>query len=171
MVSIRKCVYYALFFVLISTLVIAQDVLILNFEYDSGRIIFKEKTVKPGYFPDNKLAPAQGYRLIEISDKNDVLYSFNFEVPRTIFTDASTSYGEIKGNMIILNKTSFALIVPYFQNIKDIKILDSEQNEVGTIAMAPQLSPAQNSFLALILFFVGFVILVLSLWYYKKYKR
>jgi len=167
----KKLFLYVIILILIINFVIAQKVIILNFDYDNGKISFIDKTIKTGYFPDRKITPSKGYKLVEISDKYEVLYSFNFEVPRIIFTDISTEYGEIKGNMIVLNETSFSLVVPYFENLKEIKILDENQDELTTVNFAPKLSPSRYNLLAIILFIIGIIFVVFSIKHYHKHRR
>jgi len=166
-----KKVLYLLMLLLVINLVYAQKVIVLNFDYDNGKIEFVEKTTKIGYYPDRKIAVSEGYKLVAISNTYEVLYSFNFEVPNKIFTDISTEYGEINGNLIVLNKTSFSLVIPYFDNLKEIKILDENQEELTNINLAPRLSPSRNNLLAIFLFIIGLVFVAYSIKHYHKHRR
>lgn len=166
----KKLIFYIVIFILVSLVVNGQNIIVLDFEYDNGDITLKDKIIKPGHFPDRKLASREGYKIVEISDKYEVLYSANFEVPLTIFTDATTEYGEIKGNIIKLNKTEFSLVMPYFDNIKEIKIIDKNQNELTSINLSPKLSPSKTTALISSLFILGLICIIFSLLYFKKFK-
>ena len=70
-------------FLILASIAAAQtnNVLILNLNYDDGKITFKDKIIKIGYSPDMKIQPEEGYRLDVVSRENTILYSFRFEVP------------------------------------------------------------------------------------------
>jgi hypothetical protein len=168
----KKIKAYMIIALLIITAVYADNmIMVLDFNYDHGKISLADKIIKPGYVPDRKLTSTQGYKFIEISNDDEILYSFTFEIPNKIFTDATTEHGEIKGNLIILNETSFALVVPYYDNIKEIKIIDEQQKEISSAMIAPKLSPVKTTILIFVLALIGIVCIALAINHLKHQNK
>ena len=146
-----------------------NKVYILNLDYDNGKITLKDKIVKYGYSPDRKIQPEEGYRAEVVSVNGDVLYFFNFEVPSKIYVDVTEPRTqELSGGIIKLDKTDFALIVPYFEEAKEIKIYDMNNNEILLIDARESLSSRNMLMLWLIPAVVIITLLVLA---YRKIRK
>ncbi len=144
MAKMKKTILFLMVFIAVfsvKTLSEESMVYVVNLNYKEGAINFKEITFKTGYYPDNKLASGD-YRIEVVSNDNTVLYSFNFDVPLKIYTDVIEK-GEISGNVILLNETDFAVIVPYFENAKEIAIYKMNAKEVS-IPVKETPSPKKN---------------------------
>ncbi|MDO8741508.1 MAG: hypothetical protein Q7J54_08160 [Candidatus Woesearchaeota archaeon] len=106
----------------------------LNLEYNNGIITSKEIVVKPISIPEKRIQPTIGYNLELISFSNEILDSFKFEIPLTIFVDRiDPQTGEMTGEAIRLDKTEFILKVPYFKNGKTINIYDPNNTKVLSV--------------------------------------
>ena len=168
----KKIIVYIIILISVLTIARAENmIMVLDFTYDNGKIILADKTIKPGYVPDRKLTSTKGYKFVEISDTDEILYSFAFEIPNKIFTDAATEYGEVKGNLIILNETSFALVAPYYDNIKEIKIIDEQQKEITSAVIAPRLSPVRKTIPIIVLALLGIVCIAFAINHLKHQKK
>ncbi len=99
-------------------------IFVISLNYNQGEFSINDKLLKYGYYPDNKIQPDDGYYVCEIiSDKDELLYSFKFEVPLRIYLDSSAEVTKrLSGGYILLDKVDFALILPYFDNAKEIRI-------------------------------------------------
>ncbi len=147
----------------------ASKVYILNLNYDNGKITLKDKIVKYGYSPDRKIQPEEGYRLEVVSLNSEILYFFNFEVPSRIYVDVTNpGTQELSGGIIKLDKTDFALVVPYFEEAKEIKIYDMNNNEILLINAQESLSGRSMLMLWLI---PAIVIITLLVLVYRKIRK
>ena len=113
-------------------------VLILNVHYDNGVLKIKDKIIKDGFYPDRKLKPINEYTAEIISIGEERLYSTDFEVPIKVYTD-SFENGRVRGGIIILNETDFALVLPYFDDAKYINIYDKQGTKLIETNVAPSL--------------------------------
>jgi hypothetical protein len=165
-----KIILYTLMAFVLVMLVSADDILVLDFTYDNGGITLNDKALKTGYMPDRKISPADGYKLVEISSSDEVLYSFTFAIPLIIYTDSS-EFGKVAGNMIVLNKTAFSLVVPSYDNLKTILILDKGQREVARLEETPKLSPPNPMFLTVFLLVIGILCLLYAFTHIRKQKK
>lgn len=155
-----------IFLVLLGSFAYAQEtdlVRILKLHYENGDIEILESIVKFGYFPDRKIQPEKGYRLEIISETGEKLYEFRFEVPIKIFTDVENEQGELEGGIIFLDETTFALIIPYFEDEKEINIYNEKNELVAKQIMVkePVLSPKQGISWLIILMVLIFVVVFL----------
>lgn len=96
-------------------------VFILNFHYEDNELTFIDKTIKYGHYPDRKIQPQEGHTLNIINRNNIVLYSFRFEIPDKAFTDIIKD-NKTMGGVIVLDKTDFSIVVPYFDDVYKINI-------------------------------------------------
>jgi len=106
-----------------------EKVYLLSLNYDNGKISMNKLLTKTGYAPDRKLQPVEGFKADVVSFEANILYSFKFDVPLKINTDV-IEQGEVSGNVIILNETDFALLIPYYEQAKEINIYDKEDKKV-----------------------------------------
>lgn len=165
-----KRVIWVISLILLLNIVIAVEnkVFILDLNYDNGQISINDVITKAGYAPDRKLQPEQGYKL-EITKGNEVLYSFKFEIPLKINTDVIEEKGEISGGIVILEKTNFALVVPYYKDAEHIKIYDNKDNEVVSTTVVPALGK-RNSVKWIVGFAIIFVVLFFLLYERRRKK-
>ncbi len=164
----KKKVLFVLIFVLLLSVVLAVEdkVYVVDLHYKDGKITVNDIMVKTGYYPDRKLQPEKGYTLDLVSDK-EVLYSFKFEVPLKIYTDVIEDE-EVRGGIIILNESNFALVLPYFEEAKDIRIYDTRNKEVASASVVPALG--ERTALKWIFGFI-IIFIVLILFFYKRRSR
>lgn len=151
-----------IFLVLLGSFAYAQEtdlVRILKLHYENEDIDILENIVKFGFFPDRKIQPEKGYRLEIISETGEKLYEFIFKVPIKIFTDVENEQGELEGGMILLNETTFAFILPYFEDEKEINIYNDENELLAKQIVKEEsvLSPKQGISWLLILIVLIFV--------------
>jgi len=113
-----------------------NKVFVVNFNYDNGYVTYKDKVIKCGHSPDRKIQPLNGYRAEIISINNRPLYSFKFDIPLTTNFDMSDPIVKsLSGGMVVLNETNFALIFPYYDKAKSIRIYNPREYEVATIPL------------------------------------
>ena len=94
---------------------------ILNLEYNDEDINILERFSTIGYYPDRNIQPNTGYLLKIISQENTILYSFRFLPPTTEYLDGFDGTYNL-GRSEIRSKFNFSLIVPSFENEKEIMI-------------------------------------------------
>ncbi len=146
----------------------AEKVSVVNFNYDNGVITVKDRTVKLGHYPDKNYQPEEGYRVEVVDVSGGKLYSMRFKIPLKVFTDVSEGDG-IEGSLIILNETDFSLIVPYFEEAKDIVFYNPRNYRVATLDISNEkFSPRDYSFIFYILGIL--VIIVIIIFVKKKYQ-
>jgi hypothetical protein len=168
----KKLTMFILLIIVNISFAISQEqnkIILLDLNYNNGEITINKILTKMGYYPDRKDQPLDGYKLDLVSINNDILYSFRFDVPLTIYTDVIIN-NKISGNIIKLNNTDFALIMPYFDNLKEINIYDKNNKRVTTKEFT---SPSKKQNLRHIYLFVGMTILVFSILYLvlRHYKK
>ncbi|MCK4521354.1 MAG: hypothetical protein KAU20_02185 [Nanoarchaeota archaeon] len=160
----KKIICLAMFFVLISS-VYAEQVYIVNFNYDNGLIMIKDKIVKQGYYPDRKLQPEEGYKCSIMDHNKNELYSFIFDLPIKIYTDGFDNLTDkVTGGVIRLNQTDFAFIIPYFEEAGMIKCYNTGgyeivSEEMNRVMMGPEKKDV-ILFLYLFLAIVGLMIVI-----------
>jgi len=96
-------------------------VIVLDLSYNEGNISVVNSTVKYGYFPDRRFE--ESYKL-EIMADDGVIYGTSFKDSSIIFVDASSEDG-ITGGMIKLEETRFSLVLPYYDNMDEIRFYNS----------------------------------------------
>ncbi|MBT3303728.1 hypothetical protein HN592_05030 [Candidatus Woesearchaeota archaeon] len=95
---------------------------VLNLEYNNEDINILEKFSTIGYYPDRNIQPEKGYLLKIMSQENTILYSFRFLPPTTEYLDGFDGTYNL-GRSEISNKLNFSLIIPSFENEKEILIV------------------------------------------------
>ena len=135
---------------------LAEEVLVINFHYDNGVITVKDSTQMKGYYPDRIYQ--QGYRADIVSIDDNVLYSFRFKLPTEVFTDIENN-GKLSGGVVRLNETDFSLIVPYFEEAKEIVFYNERDYKIasGIISME-YLSPGKGLVTVYIVLSIGFIV-------------
>ncbi|HLC96211.1 MAG TPA: hypothetical protein VJH97_02725 [Candidatus Nanoarchaeia archaeon] len=122
-------------------MVSAEQVLVVHLRYDDGFISVVDKTTTLGYYPDRLYQPDSGYRLEIVSVDDNNLYSFRFNLPVDVFYDAEV-LGVLEGGIIRLNETDFSLIVPYFDDAKEINFYNERNYLVASANLVEdKLSP------------------------------
>jgi hypothetical protein len=112
-----KTLIFLLIFILLTGSVYAEKVYIFNFNYDNGIITLKEQVIKEGYFPDRRIIK-EGYSCSLLDGLGENIYSFKFELPNKIFTDVVDE--KMEGGVIVLDKTDFSFIMPYFSGSENL---------------------------------------------------
>lgn len=116
-----------------------SKVYVVKFNYNNGLITYKDKVIKCGYAPDNKIQPEEGYRADIISEDNNLLYSFKFEIPLRISFDLTDPVLKtMSGGMLILNETDFALVFPYYDNAGNIIIYNPREYKILSVPLAEE---------------------------------
>jgi len=121
------------------------DVLVINFHYDNGIITLNDKTIMLGYYPDRNFQPEFGHRLEILSETNAKLYSF-----------------------IRLNETDFSLIVPYFDNAKEINIYNERNYKVAAFIIKEEQFAPQNAAPWYVV--IAFILVIIIYFLIKKKK-
>lgn len=112
----------------------STKVYIIDLSYKDGKLIVNNKIIKYGYAPDRALQPLEGYKAEIISFDNTILYSFKFEVPLKEYLDVSDNITkQISGGLVKLTENDFALILPYYDNAKEIVFYDELSNKVTSV--------------------------------------
>lgn len=158
-------------FILAASIVLAEvecnKVFVVKFNYDNGLITYGDKVIKCGYAPDRKLQPEEGYTAEIISEDNQPLYSFKFEIPLRINFDLSDPIVKsLSGGMLILNETDFALIFPYYDKAKSILIYNPRGYKIVTTPLIEEQFVQQRS-----LWWVLVLITLLLIAGYKIYTH
>jgi len=162
----RKILYFFIFLILINS-VCAEKITIFNFHYDNGIITLKQQFVKEGYYPDRNIQK-QGYSCKLTNNQNNELYSFNFDLPNKLFID-TTQNNEIKGNMIILNKTDFSFIMPYLPEANNLICYNPAGYEIIKQNIEKiTLSPKNRNIWYWIYFIIAFIGLIIIIKYKKR---
>ncbi|MBS3097873.1 hypothetical protein J4209_03720 [Candidatus Woesearchaeota archaeon] len=157
-------------FLLVITTAKAQmsKVHILDLSYDNEVITLNDKITKFGYAPDRKIQPDDGYTAEVIAIDNSVLYSFRFKVPLELYLDITDPVtGELTGGMIKLDKTDFALVIPYFEDAKEIRLYNSSKQELLAIDVEEKLSRKNIIWLWL----VPPLVLIILIWLVVKARK
>lgn len=162
----KKAISFVLALLMVLSVVLAVEnkVFIVDLNYKDGVITIDDIMTKAGYYPDRKLQPEGGYTL-ELMSEEGSLYSFNFQVPLKIYTDVIEDDGEISGGVVVLSETNFALVLPYFDDAKEIRIYDTNNKEILSKAVVPAFGERTT-----LKYVFGFVIIfiVLFLFFYKR---
>jgi len=102
----------------------------LNLDYDTGKINISSTEIE---FSQEKIENYFGvYTAGLMNYNNEILNLSLFGVPNIVLWDGiNLETGEIdKGGIKELNKTSFEIFIPYYENAKEIIIYDENLSEV-----------------------------------------
>lgn len=108
-----------------------DKVMILSLHYDNGKVSLNDKLVKYGYAPDRILQPETGNKIEILDNAGNVLYSFNFEIPKGIYAEISDADGNIEGGLVERQDFDFALTIPYFEDAAEVKVLDESSVRIA----------------------------------------
>ncbi len=154
----------------IHTEAVCNKVFVINLNYNQGSITYKNKIIKCGFPPDYKIQPEEGYRLELMSPEDKVVYSIKFEVPLKAYTDEVNSY-MLSGGLLILNQTDFALVLPYYENAKNIVIYNQNNEKILSINLTEEKpSMRKQSFIWVLLILIITIFIMLLLYRHKKKK-
>lgn len=145
-------------FLVCSFFVSASDVILVSLHYENGEISLNERYNLVGHYPDRKIQEGDHY-LSVVSGKGEKLYSFRFNVPNKIYTDSSSK----GGNVIELDEVDFGLLVPYFEEAKDIKIYKGNE-ELLTIKN-PR---AKGNYYWIILLLILVILVLIGFWWFNR---
>jgi hypothetical protein len=144
-----------------------SQAVVVNFNYDNGVIKYKDKVIKCGYAPDRALQPGEGYIAEMIDINNEVVYSFKFEVPLKVnFDSVDPLIKSLSGGYIELNETDFALIFPYYDEVKSIVVYNPRKYRILEVPLIEE-----RLFFKRRSFWWVLVLAVLVIGAYLKYKQ
>ncbi|MBI2576419.1 hypothetical protein HYV84_04330 [Candidatus Woesearchaeota archaeon] len=134
--SFSALLVLAVFFASPALAVNSSSVLLINLHYDRGEITYKDKLVKCGYAPDYRIQPGEGYVAELRGQKDELLYSFTFEVPTKVVAEISDPlFKKISGGIITLNTTDFVLQFPHFSDAKEVVVLNPRKFKVMGVSL------------------------------------
>lgn len=169
---IKKIFFISIIFLLLlqTAYALPSRIQILNLEYEENKLSLTNKITKLGYYPDRKIQPESGFRCEIVSSDNEVLYTFKFKIPNKIFVDVTDPVkNELSGGIVKLDKTEFALIVPYFKEAAEINFYDEKGKKALTIDIAEERLSIRRD-MWLIIFGLLFLLIV-SYLIHKNKKR
>jgi hypothetical protein len=156
-----------LVFVGVSTALSAR-VMVLSLHYSDGNISLINSTVKYGYYPDYRYQPEEGYKLEIIATDDSLIEDFKFKVPNRIFVDGTDENGEISGGMIELSSIDFALSVPYYENMKKVRIYSTEEEEIASFEFEGEKEGIANYLIVIIIVAIAISAVILGIKFKKK---
>ncbi len=140
----------------------ADKIMVVNMLYD-GNVTMLDSRVKHGFYPDRRYQPESGFRA-ELSSEKEVLDSFRFKKPDEVYVDG-TYNGEISGGKILLQNTTFSLVVPYYENLDNIRIYDEADLQVGNISF----NKDKPGTLVIVGLGISFLFIII-LWIYRRQR-
>jgi len=134
---VKKYVAILLMMILVgnSALALTTQYYELNLIYNGGDISYDLLKVKPLISDRNLDNYAGGYVAETVSFENKILNITFFSIPLIIISetyDSETGF-VVGGITTILNETQITLMLPYFENAKEINIYDENITKVLTI--------------------------------------
>lgn len=161
----KKQFIFIIFIFLISLVIISGEenkVFILSAYYNNEEVTINDVTIKNGYAPDRKILYESDYQINIYSKEKELIYAKTVEIPLLIYTDVITD-GEVKGNLIKLNQTGFALVLPYYEEAGRITISKGSKKE-ASYSLNPVLSFKNKNFY----YIVGALVFMLIVFLIKK---
>lgn len=158
----------------------STKVYIVDLSYRDGKLMVNDEIIiKYGYAPDRILQPLEGYKVEIVSFDNDVLYTFKFDVPLKEYVDISDNVTkQITGGVIKLTETDFALIMPYYDDAKEIIFYDELNNDVASVDIKEEkkekeeeYEEGRNIWIWVFEFFVLLILIVLYVLHKRKEKK
>ena len=102
----------------------------LNLDYSYGNISINSTEIE---FSNEQIEPLFGFYSIIVKDSNDEILNITFfDVPNEILYDTADENGTINGGGFLeLNETNFDILVPYYENAKEIVIYSENLTEMA----------------------------------------
>jgi hypothetical protein len=151
---------------LVSTFVVASQVMVLKFHYIGGEVTLVDQVVKKGFSPDYKLFGDEAYTLVTADDDGVLLSSLQFDVPLILYADVTTPDG-MSGGMVERDDFDFALVVPYTADVASVEIISPE----GKTLLEEAVVVAEDSMFTSVWFWVVVLIILIVLfmiWFRRK---
>ncbi len=163
-----KNIIWMVIMLAISQAVLADRIMILNLHYSNGEISVIDQAEQYGYYPDRKLQPDSGYRAEIISTEDNILYSFNFEVPLRHFTDVEIE-NKTQGGLVLMDETDFALIIPLYDNAKEINFYNDKGENILVVNTAKKTGPGK-AIIIIVSVFIALAVYIILKFSIKKSK-
>lgn len=167
----KKLIYMLILLILAQTVyALPTRIQILSLEYENNRLSLTDQVTKLGYYPDRRIQPDSGFTAQIISENDEILYNFKFKVPNKVFVDVTDPIkNELSGGVVLLNKTKFALIVPYFKEAKEIRFYNEKNNEVLSIDVSEEQPASKKGIIWLLA--GGLLLLIVGLFLFITRKK
>ena len=163
----KKLIYLVLLLVLASfVFAINPRVIVLKLHYDDGNVSIVDSKIKYGFYPDRRYQYFDGSTL-ELLDEGRVIDSFKFKVPSDEYVDYTLD-GELKGGKIERDDFDFGLIIPYYNDMTEIRITSLDG---GTNSFEIESRKSLSLYMVLLMIGIPFIILVLVLYGIRKKKQ
>ena len=153
---------------LVSVMAASSNVMILKLNYNQGNISLVNKTAKYGFTPDRRYQPINGYRAEIISVDDESLYEFRFKVPNEIFIDGTDENGDIIGGKVVLDNVNFALNVPHYSEMKELRIYSSDDEEIGKISFEEEWNLSMLKYTLIGVISIITIIWIFFIWYMHR---
>lgn len=127
MVTIRNLVFLFVVLLSIQTIAVAEErskVYLIALMYDQGNLELISVRGKAGYAPDRYSPLERDYSAKIVSFDDQVLYSFEFDVPNEYLLIFPRGGGEGKQRMVSIDRVNLSLTIPYFTTGKKIEIFN-----------------------------------------------
>jgi hypothetical protein len=164
-------IFLSIIFALPAVFAASQRLLIINLYYDHGNITMLNSTVKYGFLPDRRYQPENGYMLEEIALNSSKVYEFKFKSPNEFFVDFSDENSTLSGGKLVLEETKFAMVLPYHDNLKEIKIYSPSGKVAGRLNFEKKKEAKQNASTIWVGFGGILVIVLLIFMFLNKNKK
>lgn len=164
----RKIIYIAILIMLSIQTLGAENINILQFNYDAGKITLLSTKSTIGHYPDRILS--QG-TLLQIKDSQaNTLYATQINPPLIEYTDIGTQEN-MDGAVIVRDNVNFSIAVPKFSNEDHILLL-SPTNDAQKIPLieVQTFSPKKAS-TWLIFMPIAMIIIFLAIIVARKLKK
>lgn len=146
----------------------AEKVYLVDMGFENENVFIKEVYVKEGYSPDYRLSGAYVLSLWD-TDENK-LAGFNFDVPNKVFSDTNYNYSTY-GDLEVLEKGDFALVVPY-DDRSTLMSIDKDGNNLSQYDLSKysETKKNKNTIYWVLFIFVVLVILLILFYIFRKVK-
>ena len=149
----NKAILARIFFILLCPVFAEmQKVMVLDLYYDNGKIFVIDKAIKYGYYPEQRHSAESEYSL-QILQKGSILHSSLFKEPNIVYREGSDENGILSGGKVVLDEREFSVIVPYFGEADEIRIISPE----GSISGSERLEKGKGNYY----FIAGIMILAI----------
>lgn len=94
-----------------------NEYVLLTFKYDNGNFSLLNKSLETGNYPAS--VSGRAYNISLLSQQN-ILYTTSFN-PELLYSDEGNEV--LSGGVIILNQTIFYVLLPNFQDLQNVSIV------------------------------------------------